>query len=201
MNQVNFIRLLTSLIIIVVAKESIILNEESLLIVSCLSFIYFVIKYAGGLITESLNIRAQEINQEFSQIFIIKKQALNLILNGYNELFNLKKILSNVFLSLCYLELSLVKYRSIFLILLSNNKYYYYYNYLYIINSYFASIFFLLFKAYLNYVQDLKMNFNFSLIFFYLKQYLKRNDQLLNSSLDEKIILKDSLNDIKQNLS
>lgn len=201
MNQSNLLRLLISLVIIIVAKESIILNEESLLILSCLSFIYFVIKYAGGLISESLNIRAQEINQEFSQIFMIKKDALNLILKGYTELFNLKQIFSNLFISLCYLELSLTKYKAIYLTLLSNNKYYYFNNYLYINNIYIASIFFLLFKTYINYIQNIKTNFNLFLIYFYLKQYLQRNNQIVERSLDEVTVIKDSLDDIKQNLN
>ena len=58
------------------SKHIIIYNEEILVAITFFAFVYFVYRYFGQTIQESLDERSQGIRQELESFFVLKKTAL-----------------------------------------------------------------------------------------------------------------------------
>lgn len=75
------------------SKNIIIYNEETLVALSFLAFVFFCFKYFGDTIKESLNERSDSIKLELQNFLNLKQQALIHLKEEHQRIYNLKHIL------------------------------------------------------------------------------------------------------------
>ena len=78
------------------SKHIIIYNEETLVALSFFCFIFFVSRYFGNTITDSLNERSQIIQQELQNFLNIKQQSLTELFQEHQKVSALKSGLQNI---------------------------------------------------------------------------------------------------------
>ena len=79
---------------VVSSKHIIIYNEEILVALSFFLFVFFVSKYFGDNIKESLDERSKAIKIELKNFLNLKQESLNELLTEYKKVFFLKKALN-----------------------------------------------------------------------------------------------------------
>jgi len=78
------------------SKHIIIYNEETLVALSFFLFVFFVARYFGNTITESLNERSQVIQQELQNFLNIKQHAIQELLAEHKKISGLVHGLQNL---------------------------------------------------------------------------------------------------------
>ena len=78
------------------SKHIIIYNEETLVALSFFLFIFFVSRYFGNTITESLNERSQVIQQELQNFLNIKEHSFQELLTEHKKVSGLVNGLKNL---------------------------------------------------------------------------------------------------------
>lgn len=81
---------------VVSSKHIIIYNEEILVALSFFLFVFFVSKYFGNTIKESLDERSNAIQMELQNFLNLKQESLNKLLTEYKKVFFLKKALNEI---------------------------------------------------------------------------------------------------------
>ncbi len=85
------------LFFIFISKEFLVLNEEVLVLISFSIFLFLIINYAKASINDSLNLKLEEINNEFDFYKNLQKQTIYYLINFYKKQIllaqNVKKIL------------------------------------------------------------------------------------------------------------
>ena len=79
---------------VVSSKHIIIYNEEILVALSFFLFVFFVSKYFGDNIKESLDERSKAIKIELKNFLNLKQESLNELLTEYKKVFFLRKALN-----------------------------------------------------------------------------------------------------------
>ena len=78
------------------SKHIIIYNEEILVALTFYAFIYFVYSYFGQTIQESLDERSQSIQQELESFFMLKKAALEEVIEEHKKVKALPQALQSL---------------------------------------------------------------------------------------------------------
>ena len=78
------------------SKHIIIYNEEILVAITFFAFVYFVYRYFGQTIQESLDERSQGIRQELEAFFVLKKAALQEVIQEHKKVSSLTSALQNL---------------------------------------------------------------------------------------------------------
>jgi hypothetical protein len=78
------------------SKHIIIYNEEILVALTFFAFIYFVYAYFGQTIQESLDERSQSIQQELESFFLVKKAALEEVIEEHGKVRALPQALQSL---------------------------------------------------------------------------------------------------------
>jgi hypothetical protein len=78
------------------SKHIIIYNEEILVTITFFAFVYFVYRYFGQTIQESLDERSQGIRQELESFFVLKKTALEEVVQEHKRVAALTQALQNL---------------------------------------------------------------------------------------------------------
>ena len=82
--------------IVLSSKNIIIYNEETLVALSFLAFVYFVYQYLGITVRDSLNERSAGIQVELQNFLTFKKTSLQEIFKEHQKVLNLNAALQNV---------------------------------------------------------------------------------------------------------
>lgn len=78
------------------SKNIIIYNEETLVALSFLAFVYFIFHYFGDTIKESLNERSYAIKTELQNFLILKQESLNELYREHKKISNLSTGLKSI---------------------------------------------------------------------------------------------------------
>lgn len=78
------------------SKNIIIYNEETLVALSFVAFIYFVFQYLGSTVRDSLNERSDTIKIELQNFLNLKKESLEQLLKEHKKVLNLRLFLRNI---------------------------------------------------------------------------------------------------------